>query len=52
MRISLAFDTEQNGQTLCLILKESIDLAGGTIVGNNGEALVVHVQNQVLTLHR
>lgn len=36
--------------TLGLVRQEVVNLAGGAVVRNNGEALVVHVKNQVLTL--
>lgn len=36
--------------TLGFVLKESIDLAGCPIVCNDIEALVVHVEDQVLAL--
>ena len=36
--------------TLGLVREEGVDLAGRTVVGNDGEALVVHVEDQVLTL--
>jgi len=34
--------------TLGLILEESVDLGDGSVEGNNGEAMVSGVQNQVL----
>ena len=37
-------------RTLCLVRKEVVDLAGRAVVGDDGEALVVHVEDQVLTL--
>ena len=37
--------------TLGLVLQELVNLAGGAIVGNDVEALVVHVEDQVLTLN-
>ena len=36
--------------TFCLILQKVVDLAGRTVVCDDGEALVVHVEDQVLTL--
>lgn len=36
--------------TFCLIGEEIIDFAGCTVVGDNGEAFVVHVEDQILTL--
>ena len=36
--------------TLGLVCKEVIDFAGCAVVGNDGEALVVHVENEVLAL--
>lgn len=36
--------------TLGLVIKEVLDLGGRAVVGDNVEALVVHVQDQVLTL--
>jgi hypothetical protein len=36
--------------TFCLIGEEIIDFAGRTVVGDNGETLVVHVEDQILTL--
>ena len=42
-----------NGErTLGLVRKEVVNFAGGTVVGDNGEALVVHVEDQVLTLEK
>jgi hypothetical protein len=38
------------GLTLGLVLQEVINLGGGAVVSDNGEALVVHVQDQVLAL--
>ena len=37
-------------RTLGLVLEEVVDLARGTVVGDNGEALVVHVKDEVLAL--
>lgn len=34
---------------LSLVGEEVVHLAGGTVVGADGEALVVHVEDQVLT---
>jgi hypothetical protein len=36
--------------TLGLVREESIHFASGTVVGNNSEALVIHVQDKILTL--
>ena len=36
--------------TLGLVFEEVVDLAGGTVVSDNGEALVVHVEDEVLAL--
>lgn len=41
---------EVSSFTLGLIFKEVVDLAGRTVVCDNGETLVVHVEDQVLTL--
>jgi len=39
--------------TLGFVLQKVVNLGGGTVVSANDEAVVVHVQNQVLTLlHR
>lgn len=40
------------GHTLGFICKESIDLAGCSVVSYNGETFVVHVEDQILTLLR
>ena len=37
--------------TLGLVCKEVIDFAGCAVVGNDGEALVVHVEDEVLALN-
>ena len=37
-------------RTLGLVSEESVDLAGRTVVRNDGEALVVHVKDEVLAL--
>lgn len=37
-----------NELTLSLVLQETVNLGGGTVVGANGEAVVGNVQNQVL----
>lgn len=34
--------------TLSLVIQETVNLGGGTVVGANGEAVVGNVQNQVL----
>lgn len=36
--------------TFGLVVQEVVDLADCTVVGNDRIALVVHVQNQILTL--
>ena len=36
--------------TLCFVGKEFIDLGGGSVVSSNNEAMVVHVQDQILSL--
>lgn len=36
--------------TFCLIGEEIIYFASGTVVGDNVETLVVHVEDQILTL--
>ena len=36
--------------TFGLVCEEVIDFAGSTVVCNNIETLVIHVENQVLTL--
>ena len=41
---------EVSSFTLGLVFKEVVDLAGRTVVCDDGEALVVHVENQVLAL--
>ena len=41
---------EVSSFTLGLVFKEVVDLAGGTVVSDNGEALVVHVEDEILAL--
>lgn len=36
--------------TLGFVVKEVLDFAGGTVVGDDGEALIVHVHDEILTL--
>jgi hypothetical protein len=36
--------------TLCLVGEESVDLASGTVVGDDIEALVIHIQDKILAL--
>ena len=36
--------------TFGFVVQEIVDLADCTIVGNDRKALIVHVQNQILTL--
>jgi hypothetical protein len=38
------------GRTLGLVCEESVNLGGGTVVGNDSETLVVHVHDEVLAL--
>ncbi len=38
------------GATFCFVGEESINFAGGAVVGDDGEAFVIHVQNEVLAL--
>ena len=38
-----------NGLALSLVLQEAVDLGNGSIKGANCEAVIGHVQNQVLT---
>ena len=40
----------QSLHTFRLVVKEMLDFAGGTIVRNDGEALIIHVENEVLAL--
>lgn len=37
-------------RTLCLVGEEIVDFAGRAVVRDDGEAFVVHVQDQILTL--
>ena len=43
---------EVSSFTLGLVFKEVVDLAGRTVVCDDGEALVVHVKDEVLALDR
>jgi hypothetical protein len=43
-------DSVSGGRTLGLVREEGVDLAGRTVVGDNVEALVVHVEDEVLAL--
>lgn len=36
--------------TFRFVVKEVLNFASGTIEGNNSEALIVHVQDEILTL--
>lgn len=38
-------------RTLCLIIKEMLDLAGRAVVRNDDEALIIHVKNEILALY-
>lgn len=38
--------------TLSFIGKEVIDLAGCAVVGDNSEAFVIHVENEILALEK
>lgn len=38
--------------TFRFVVKEVLNFAGGTIVSDNSEALIIHVQNEILTLTR
>ena len=40
--------SSNDGLALGLVVKEAVDLGDGTVVGNNGEAMVGSVENQVL----
>lgn len=42
---------ERVPHTLCLIVQEVLDLARRAVVRDNGEALVIHIQNEVLALY-
>lgn len=40
----------QSASTLCLVLEEVIDFAGRAVVRDDVEALVVHVEDEILAL--
>ena len=41
---------EKCGLTLCLVFEEVVDLAGCAVVCDDGVTLVVHVEDEILTL--
>lgn len=43
-------DNYKDRLTLSLVSQEIVNFAGGSVIRNDVETLVVHVQNQVLTL--
>lgn len=45
-------NVEGNKLTFGFVGEEIVNLGGGSVVGNNGEALIVDVQNEVLTLSK
>ena len=38
-------------RTLCLIIKEMLDLAGRAVVRNDDKALIIHIKNEILALY-
>ena len=50
LKIRLDISEMTGGVTFGLIGQECIDFLSSTVVGNDIEALVVHVENQVLAL--
>lgn len=46
--VSLKLESVGELPTLGLILEEAVDLGDGTVEGNNGEAVIRSVENQVL----
>jgi hypothetical protein len=43
-------DVQDGKLTLGLVLQEMVDFARRTVICDDGEALVIHVENQVLAL--
>ena len=42
----------QSLHTFRFVVKEVLDFARGTIIGDDGKTLIIHVQNEVLALER